>query len=70
MSLDFLNSLDKNNQKKKYQKYLIEMGIEKATVLVPFEHIQTFEKQIELTRPSSINKLKNILKEHNGIIEE
>lgn len=70
MSLDFLNSLDKNEQKKKYQKYQIEMGIEKVNVLVPFTHAQAFEEQIELIRPSSTNVLKNILKEYNSIIEE
>ena len=70
MSLDFLNSLEDSKQKRKYQKYQIEMGIEKATVLVPFEHTSEFEKQINETRPSSIYKLKNILKEHNGIINE
>jgi len=64
-----LNDLETVSTKKKYQSYLIEMGIEKVNVLIPFELAESFEQSMSLNKPRGSRGLHAYVKEFNGIIE-
>lgn len=69
MSLDFINSLEHNKEKKKYQSYTIELGLECVDIIVPFENCELFEEKINKEPPRSARGLSYILEEFNGKIE-
>lgn len=69
MSLNFLDDLDKNSGKSKYQRFSISLGIENFCVLVPFESSNIFESAVSELRPRSQIQLLEILNQYNGIME-
>lgn len=69
MGLDFLNSLDNNKEKKKYQSYTIELGLERIDIIVPFENCEKFEEKINKEPPRGSRGLSYILEEFDGKFE-
>lgn len=69
MGLDFLNSLDNNKEKKKYQSYTVDLGLERIDIIVPFENCEKFEEKISKELPKRIKSLSYILEEFGGKIE-
>ena len=73
MSLNFLDDLNSNSGKKKYQKFTVNIGIEKFDVIVPFENSASFELSINESLQSS-SKFKqatliDIASKFNGTVK-
>lgn len=68
-SLDFINSLEYNKSKTKYQAYSIDMGLEQIDIIIPFNNIYAFEEKINKIKPTTKRKLNLLLEEFNGRIE-
>ena len=65
---NFLNGLEEESTKKKYQSYLVEMGIEKVTVLIPIELAESFEREVEAAQPRGCRGLSAYVEKFNGIL--
>jgi hypothetical protein len=68
-SLNFLNSLENDKPKIKYQSYSIDIGLEQVDILIPFDYVNLFEEKINKIKPTTVEKIKSLLKEFNGHIE-
>lgn len=69
MGLDFLNSLENNKEKRKYQSYIVELGLERVDIIIPFENCEKFEEKINKERPNGTRGLTFIIEEFDGKIE-
>jgi hypothetical protein len=56
--------------KKRYQSFLIEMGIEKTTVLIPIAEANDFEAKALDLRPKTKAALSKLVSKFNGIIQD
>ena len=64
--MNFFNELESSKQKKKYQTFVVELGIEKFKVAIPFERTELFEKCVSGKKPKTKKKLQEILDEVEG----
>lgn len=69
MAFNFLDDLDKNSDKTKYQKFSVQLGIEEFITTIPFKDATLFEEEVMTIRPSKQSQLKSIVKKYNGILE-
>lgn len=69
ISLNFINSLEHNKSKTKYQAYNIDMGLEQIDIIIPFNNVYAFEEKINEIKPTTKRKLNSLLEEFNGQIE-
>jgi hypothetical protein len=65
---NFLSGLEEASTKKKYQSYLVEMGIEKVTVLIPLELAESFEREVAEAQPRGSRGLSVYVEKFNGIL--
>ncbi len=69
MSLSFLNDLDNNSGKTKYQKFKISIGIEIFEVIIPFSEAQKFEDAVTSKNPTKQKELNEVVKQFNGTMK-
>lgn len=67
--LKFLNDLDANTDKHKYQKYSIKLGIESFNILMPYQNVTKFDTALTAASIQKTDELKKIVESFNGIIE-
>lgn len=63
------NNNQPHNKGIKYQQYGISVQKHDITVLIPIRECERFEQTISKTSLLTKHKLKNILREHRGFIE-
>ena len=68
--LNFLDGLSNLNKQSKYQEFIVEMGISKHVVLIPFSKSTLFETTINQEQPSTIKSLREIVAKFDGTVEE
>ncbi|MEM2159600.1 MAG: hypothetical protein QXN55_01445 [Candidatus Nitrosotenuis sp.] len=68
--MNFLADIEELNGKKRYQSFLIEMGIEKTTVLIPLSEADAFEAKASETRPKTKAALSKLVTKFNGLTQD
>jgi hypothetical protein len=59
-------SLIKDLDKKPYQEFLVEMGIDRVSILIPVKQANAFIMEANETRPSSVPALETLIKKFEG----
>jgi hypothetical protein len=60
---------DAKTPKVKYQLFEVEMGFEKATVLIPYIDAEQFETRVSQVKPKSISALSKLAEEFGGSVQ-
>lgn len=63
----FISGLDEDDQKTKYQLFEAEMGFEKASILIPLDQADAFEKSANEERPKSKSSLLRLASKFGGV---
>lgn len=67
---DFLNDLTESQNKKQYQQFKCELGIDHVLVLIPLKEAKSFEKEALKQQPTTRSQLKSLVSSYNGLFEE
>ena len=68
MSFGFINGLENEKPKKKFQKFEITSGIEKISVIIPFDASNLFEEKMKSIKPTKKSDINQIVSEFEGQI--
>lgn len=66
---NFLNNLEEESPKVKYQLFEAEMGFERVSVFIPLQSVELFEAEANEKKPKSKTSLEKIAKKHGGHVE-
>jgi len=53
----------------KYQIFEVELGFERASILIPFDRVDEFQAAVSAARPKSMSTLSQLVVSHGGIVE-
>lgn len=67
---NFINTVQQDSEKKKFQLYEIKMGFEVVTAAVPYENAELFKEAAVKKQPKSVTALKKLLRQFDGTIEQ
>ena len=69
MGFSFINNLDKEKDKKKFQKFEVTSGFEKISVVIPFEESSLFEAEMLELKPTKHIDISEMVSKFKGHIE-
>lgn len=69
-NIDFLNDLTNLQNKKQYQQFKCELGIDHVYVLIPLKEAKQFETEALKEQPQNRAQLKSLVSSFSGLIEE